>query len=268
MKRIIFSCFMMICILLFSACSNPSPEKNADFFGGSTTENHISLESSLPSLHEGNSDVEKVPATEPQLPAQWEWSASGDGYNIATITNIAVVNTTAGLDENGYIDDECVTVYNGIFSERKEYVYPEFIDENGEFRSGIRMILVDVIVDNPDGATSRWKNANGKYENHYSNPYYFNVASVCSLIFLDQGIDYGSVVQCRTSSCSYFSLCNKELDNQLCFELKPNDSLSFQVGFLIGNNKDGSDIDISALGIGLSGSLNSPWIPVQSEENK
>lgn len=266
MKQVFYFCSLAIGILILSACSNLSPQKIDNVPFEKTIEHDISMQSeSSPTSLETTPETKFISDSRELLPLQYRWTSSGDGENIATITNIEVIDSTDCINQKGFLDSEYVTIYNGNFSERKQYVYPDYIREDGCFQPGVRMILVDVSVENPDGATSRWKNADGEYKLHYSSPYVFNVCSVCSLIYLDKGTEYNGIMQCPISQCAYFSLRDESFENQCCFELKPNSALSFQLGFLVGNNTDGSDIDVSALGVGLCGSLNSPWVPVYQE---
>lgn len=256
MKHRIVVCLIVACILLFSLFvfyTSTINSKGECFINSESTSS-----STIPDVE---TTTESITSTKEIH--QWNWTSSGDGENTATVTGVTIVDSTEGLSEKGFMKDAYVCVYNGNFAERKGYTYPEFINEDGQFAPDVRMIVVDIVVENPSGATNRWKNDSGEYENHYSDPYIFNVSSVCSLIYLKQAKTYDGITQCTTSGCSYFSLRESTPENELCFKLEPNETISLQVGFLIGNNSDGSDIDLKDLGIGLSGSLNDPWFSLE-----
>ena len=50
------------------------------------------------------------------------------------------------------------------------------------------------------------------------------------------------------------------------FEVEPGETVSFQLGFLIGNNEDGSDIDLSELVISRSATLDYMWFELKLKE--
>ena len=94
-------------------------------------------------------------------------------------------------------------------------------------QEGISMILLDVTVSNPDGATSRYRNAYGEWVNHYDDPYMFQAQSLCELMRKESATGNGIRV-------SYFTAKNDKLSNPACFVLNPDEEVTFQLGFLVG----------------------------------
>ncbi len=257
MNKILSCCLTLSCLFFWSSCIG-SPKESDQTVYDTKDNTDVTMLTEFPNTLDSANSLELGNSL-----SQWNWTSSGDGENTVTIKNIKIISSADGIDINGFLQNEPVTIYNGVFSERKEYTSLNFMMDDGGFQPGVRMIMVDLIMSNPNGATSRWKNENGEYEGHYSNPYYFDISSVCSLLYLDRAETFDNIIQCPAMPCSYFSLRGSVSDSQTCFELKPGDEISVQVGFLIGNNQDGSDIELSTLAIGLSGSLNDPWVYVE-----
>ena len=99
-------------------------------------------------------------------------------------------------------------------------------------RDEIYMVLLDVTVANPDGATSRYKSADGNWVNHYPDPYMFQAQELCELICLDLPKDLK--IQSNRISVSYFSEKNHTDKNPDAFLLPPGEEKSFQLGFFVG----------------------------------
>lgn len=261
MKRTV-ACLLLFGMFFLSSCAK-STEGSGQAVYDTKTDPDVTMPTELADTLEPSDSLDPSNSL-----AKWNWTSSGDGENVVEIKKIAVISSADSLNADGFLQNEPVTIYNGIFSERKEYASLDFIQEDGTFQPGVRMIMVDLCMSNPNGATSRWKNTKGEYEDHYSDPYYFNISSVCSLLYLDRVETFDNVMQCPAMPCSYFSLRDSVSENPTCFELKPGEEVSAQVGFLIGNNQDGSDIDLSTLAIGcVSGSLNAPWVYVEEGEH-
>ncbi len=193
-----------------------------------------------------------------------------------TISSAWVITGMDGIDPNGFMDGTVVYIYHGEWYEeylkdRLTYIdryiteYPcfDFCDELGNFVDGIKMILLDVTVENLD-ATNRYQEADGSWSSRLENPYVFNVQFIGKLLDLNQkdksSQTYGYYLP------NYYSAHGSCSEMSSGFEVLPGQAVSFQLGFLIGNNEDGSSIDLSKLAIGRSASLDYMWFELKIKE--
>lgn len=194
----------------------------------------------------------------------WEESYHGDGKLKITVSSAKVVSNMAGMDKSCFLDESDVVVYHGewyedflkdwrTYMDRYQTIYHggECVDGNGNFLDGIQMVVVDVTVENVD-ATNRHLDSDGNWVSKTDNLYEFSVTFLGQLLDLDQVIDAETQIY-NGWSIDYFS--GKSTDYPNGFEVRPEESVSFQIGFLLGNHEDGSPIDLEKLVFSRSDSL-------------
>ena len=265
---------ILITLLLFSltACGM-STKGNA---GEQISENSCDMEA-----QEGQENA-TIPTgnlsstTEQFVPVTWEESYYGDGTLKITISSARVVTGIAEIDEKGFFDDASAIIYHEewyddycrdwrAYEEKymTVYGYGDFCDDNGNFADGIRMILLDVTVENLD-ASNRYQEADGSWVSRLGNLYVFNVQFIGKLLDLNQKDETSQIY--RYYEANYYSGLNTCPEMSGGFEVRPGENISFQLGFLIGNNEDGSAIDLSGLAISRSATLDYMWFELKLQE--
>lgn len=202
--------------------------------------------------------------TEEFQSVSWESSYYGDGKLKITVSSAKAVTNMAGMDKSCFLDESDVAVYHGewyeeyrkdwrTYIDRYQTVYHggECVDGNGNFLDGIQMVVVDVTVNNVD-ATNRYQDSSGNWVSKTDNPYEFSVRSLGQLLDLDQVIDAGAELY-GGWTVAYYS--GKSADHPDEFEARPGESVSFQIGFLLGNHEDGSPVDLEKLMFSIGDSL-------------
>lgn len=166
------------------------------------------------------------------FPIVFPCSHAGDGAIHVSVNNAAIVKNLNDLP----VEDGFVVSFTGICGGTSEapieYSYPDMFLEDGSMRDNIYMVLLDVTVANPDGATSRYQGADGNWVNHYPDPYTFQAQELCQLICPELPTDLG--IQSNRISLSYFSEKNHIDKNPDAFLLLPGEEKSFQLGFFVG----------------------------------
>lgn len=214
--------------------------------------------------------------TEQFVPVSWEESYYGDGTLKITISSARVLTGIAEIDEKGFFDDTSAIIYHGewyedycrdwrAYEEKYMTVYrhDNFCDDNGNFVDGIRLILLDVTVENLD-ATNRYQEADGSWASRLGNIYVFNVQFIGKLLDLNQKDETSPIY--RYYEANYYSGLNTCPEMSSGFQVRPGENVSFQLGFLIGNNEDGSTIDLSGLALSRSASLDYMWFALKLRE--
>ena len=154
-------------------------------------------------------------------------SHAGDGSIRVAVNQAQIVRKLDDLPlPDGFIED-LAYAYGGATKDPTLYEYPDIFCADGSMREGIYMVLLDVTVANPDSATSRYQNENGKWCDHYENPYLFQAQSICHLINRSASTD-------KQMYLSYFSEKSDKWKNPDSFLLEGGDEKNFQLGFLVG----------------------------------
>lgn len=166
------------------------------------------------------------------FPIDFLCSHAGDGAIHVSVNNAAIIKNLNDLPvEDGFVVN-FASIYGGTPEAPIEYSYPDMFLEDGSMRDEIYMVLLDVTVANPDGATSRYKNVDGNWVNHYPDPYMFQAQELCELISLDLPKDLK--IQSNRIGLSYFSEKNHTDKNPDAFLLPPGEEKNFQLGFFVG----------------------------------
>lgn len=202
--------------------------------------------------------AEGTEAANADIPMKWEQTLEF-GSLVYTIDQVHLITDTGEISNGGFGEHSEIAFYNGEYYELasnnwKEYgnlyetiyPYPEYIDSTGAFMDGACMIVLDITVESKD-ATNQQKNSNtGEIETRYGNPYIFKADSLLYLIdkdVLTPDGDYAGV------PAGFFSGYNLRTEHPMAYELKPGETTSFRIGFLIGNRPDGSERVYSELAV-------------------
>lgn len=190
-------------------------------------------------------------------PVCWEMPLTNaeNMYLRYTVSNPRIVTNVADLNKDCFLSDCVVFYYTGNMAE--EYTYPEFVGENGKLLHDIKMVLIDVTVENPDGANNLgYQDPNG---NSLPNQYVFTITPI--------GV-VSEEISFQSSTPAYYSLRNSCPEREDGFSVEPGKSVNFQLGYLISNRSDGSEIENSSLGLSLEGTKSVWWFSLFLEDAK
>lgn len=215
--------FLVTLSFLFTGCSASTIGlKMAD----QIKEHTSSSTDSLPPQDVTPSDPAKTDDNT-SLPITFSVSHAGDRALGVSVNQVRVIRQLEELPSTDGFIDSFASAYGGDPENPTHYEYPDLFCADGSMHDGIYMVLLDVTVSNPDGATSRYQNINGDWVNHYEDPYLFQAQTLCRIIdsinLTDSHIDL-----------SYFSGKTDTWKNPDAFFLGPGEEKSFQLGFLVG----------------------------------
>lgn len=212
-------------------------EKNTQEVEHTVQENNMSNETGFPisvELTKGDSMIKK-------------------GKLDCLITDIKVISNISEIENtNGFVNDAEVTVSNyGTLR------YPDFITDNGMFVNGVYLLVVDVYVSNIDAVcyTTQEKLENGSTLGIYDNPYLFRADFLFYLQDVHDGED-GIVYEDSSGlqhiyipswGIDYYSNLGDGPGDPVSYELKPGESISFSVGFLVSDISMGGAMHFDAL---------------------
>lgn len=135
------------------------------------------------------------------------------------------------------------TITDGAFLPEKDKFleqYGRYVSETGELQDGCTFVLVTVNV------TSL--GAEAKVDLTNNDPYCFRADGIFSLIDLTekQKKNYYNI------NMDYYSLFDNINDHPFEFQLMPDESIDFTLGFFVGEKRDGSDRDLSQMRVYMS----------------
>lgn len=256
MKKVIALMMVVLMVCALNGCSMDEDTKE-HFLSLDTKPNDTSNESSE--------------ATQSQSPVElkFEYSSETASDEILSGKMSFIISNPRGINHSsdmpgGDFSSAVASVWNN--GEVKEYVcyskrFPSFIQENGSFVDGVQLIAVDITVTNIDAValTQNDVDAKGKGGGDYTDPYVFRIDSL--LGFTDTGASTGamSVVGGDYSSGNlplwspcYFSALNSCTEHPFAFRLEHGETVTYTVGIVIGNNKDGSARDLSTIAVRIA----------------
>ena len=179
------------------------------------------------------------------LPEGISWHAPGIevGTLYYTITRTSILQNVNNTGIGGIRESAIVGVYD-TDGNLTMYHYPECVDENGDLVEGANLIVLDVTVTSQDAVNFRTNKATGVQSRRYAdNPFLFRADEIAYLVDLGEevSIDYTYYDAVYFSQMGYFE------EHEMAYELLANDSISFRIGYLVGNRPDGSPMDPSDL---------------------
>jgi len=184
------------------------------------------------------------------------------GKLILTVSNARVVNNASEIEYLDGLYDSVVPVYD----QDGEHIYkynserwPSFVGENGDFVDGVHLILIDVKVQSIDAHMRTIYDAdeNGLNAGKYEDPYVLRSDHLVSLADLSgkisntdaayvfsSGVGHGSF---KTWYEAYFSKSGDRSEHPAAYYLMPGETVEYTIGYLIGNNSDGTARDLDNL---------------------
>lgn len=230
-RKIYWICIIAVICTILSGCSAGAlgwriGERINDF-RESVTENQTSWGIDSDDAFQEEASASPIPAGEEKFPIVYAYSHAGDGEIHVSVNHARIVNNWNDLSNAEGFIDESTYVYDGTKEELTEYEYPDMFCEDGSILGNIYMVVLDVTLSNPEGATNRYKSASGEWKNHFSNPYLFSLNGIFELHNKNSMEDH-----CITPA--YFSDKDVTLEQADGIVLNPDDEKTFEVGFFVG----------------------------------
>lgn len=196
-------------------------------------------------IHEIVISDEEEMVTPVDLPEGISWHAPGIevGTLYYTITRTSILQNVNNTGIGGIRESAVVGIYD-TEGNLTMYHYPECTDEKGDLVEGANLIILDITVTSQDAVNFRTNKATGVQARRYAdNPFLFRADEIAYLVDLaeDATIDY------TYYDAVYFSQMGFFEEHEMAYEVLPNDSISFRIGYLVGNRPDGSPMDPSDL---------------------
>jgi len=180
-----------------------------------------------------------------ELPEGISWMAPGIevGKLHYTITRTSVLDNVATTGIGGIRESALVRVYdsqgNSIL-----YHYPECVNEEGFLVEGAKLVVLDITVTSQDAVNFITNPVTGVQTRRYpDNPFLFRADEIAYLVDINEPADgdytyYDAV---------YFNQMGYFEEHEMAYELLANDTISFRIGYLIGNRPDGTPIEAGDL---------------------
>lgn len=173
-------------------------------------------------------------------------------------SNVRAVNSVSDMPEGELSMAKCSTPLDIVFNKdgTKRYVTTEdsdFVQPDGKFYPGAYIVLVDVTVYS-DGAveytTEDYCSHGGYPMGSYADPYLFraDVIKLADLSIASPG--YGEeddIVTFYNIRECYYSLYGCCEENPMLFRLTPGETLTYTLGFLVGDKQQGGKNDFASL---------------------
>lgn len=170
-----------------------------------------------------------------------------EGKLLCTVTDAQAVTR----EQDYALTADCFThdarlVVNHADGSETAYRYPDFIGSDGSYVEGGYLILVDMTVTSQDAVsyTTEDLDENGNPLGLYEDPYIFRADLFFTLADLSEVKDGPYYWY---SDVEYFSARGRQAEHSMAYRLEPGESISFTLGFLLGNKLDASPRDLTQL---------------------
>ena len=175
------------------------------------------------------------------LPDGISWQAPGIevGKLHYTITRTSVLKNVANTGIGGIRESAVVGVYDSE-GNLTMYHYPECVDEAGNLVDGANLIILDITVTSQDAVNFITNPVTGVQSRRYAdNPFLFRADEIAYLVDITEDTDgdytyYDAV---------YFSQMGYFEEHEMAYELLANDTISFRIGYFVGNHPDGTPLN-------------------------
>lgn len=174
----------------------------------------------------------------------WEDTRIEVGTLTYTITRASYLTNLDRTGNEKFRENAVVGIYDGSGKDPVIYYYPDCFDETDTLVEGACMVLLDVQVDSQDAVNFRTNKYTGVQSRRYEdNPFLFRADEIAYLIDTSEDAADGYVYY----DAVYFTLMNGFAEHPMAYEILPGESVTFRIGFLLGNYPDGTPRDLSQL---------------------
>ena len=189
---------------------------------------------------EGESKEELIDV---ELPDGLSWQAPGIEVGILhyTVTRTNVLHNVSNAGLGSFREGAIMNIY-GTDGQATMYYYPDCIAEDGTLVDGGNLVIVDVTVTCQDAVNFITDPETGIQSRRYAdNPFLFRADEIGYLVDITEdpteGYTYYDAV--------FFSEMGRFSEHPMAYEVLPGESISFRIGYLVGNRPDGSDMNFS-----------------------
>lgn len=180
-----------------------------------------------------------------KLPEGISWQAPGIevGKLHYTITRASVLNNVQNIGIGRFRESAIVGVYD-TEGNLTMYHYPECADEEGNLVDGVNFVVLDITATSQDAVNFITNPATGVQTRRYpDNPFLFRADEIAYLVDIAQETttDYTYYDAVYFSDMGYFE------EHEMAYELLANDTVSFRIGYLVGNRADGTPLNLADL---------------------
>lgn len=182
------------------------------------------------------------------------------GKLVFTITDAQLISSLQDLPAGTELWNEAYVAFFGEEYDNGELYlqYPDFIEEDGRFRQGAYLILLDITVksENAENYTKKDLDEDGYPNGIYDDPFLFRADAILSLQDTHRGnngimeeIDGAGQHICSIDAWGicYFSDMNKQAENYMAYRLEPGESISFHIGFMVSDIRKNGQMDLNTL---------------------
>ena len=186
---------------------------------------------------------EEIQEPEPEG-IRWEDNRIEVGTLTYTVTRASFLTNLEKAGRGKFRENAVVGIYDGTGSDPTVYYYPNCFDETDTLVNGAYMVLLDVQVDSQDAVNFRTNKATGVQSRRYEdNPFLFRADEIAYLIDTSEDASNGYTYY----DAVYFTQLNEFSEHPMAYEVLPGESVTFRIGFLLGNLPDGTPRDLSTL---------------------
>ncbi|MBQ9147972.1 MAG: hypothetical protein IJX69_00185 [Oscillospiraceae bacterium] len=161
------------------------------------------------------------------------------------ILDIRVVTNAADIPEGGRFAEYMPACTYDATGNETRWHYPEFIQEDGSFVEHVRLVLLEVEItsDNARNWTVNDRYTNGGVRGLYEDPYVFHIDGEYWLRETDAPEGQQPM---NWTPCFFVGTDASEVNPRL-YRIEPGETKRFTLGYLIGNDYDGSPRALSSL---------------------
>ena len=175
------------------------------------------------------------------LPEGISWQAPGIevGTLYYTITRVSVLDNVFNTGVGSIRESATMGIYDAE-GNLILYHYPECIDEYGDLVEGGSLIVLDITVTSQDAVNFVTNKTTGVQSRRYvDNPFLFRADEIAYLVDIAENAEHGYTYY----DAVMFNQMGWFGEHDMAYEVLPGESVSFRIGYLLGNRADGSPLD-------------------------
>lgn len=189
---------------------------------------------------EGESDAELIDV---DLPDGLSWQAPGIEVGILhyTVTRTNVLHNVGNAGLGSFREGAIMNIYDAG-GQATMYRYPDCISNSGELVEGGNLVILDVTVTNQDAVNFITDPETQVQSRRYAdNPFLFRADEIGYLVDITEQAENGYTYY----DAVFFSEMGRFDEHPMAYEVLPGESISFRIGYLVGNRQDGTEMDFS-----------------------
>jgi len=185
------------------------------------------------------SEIEE--AVDVDLPDGISWQAPGIevGTLHYTITRVSVLNNLFNTGIGSLRESATMGIYDSD-GNLTLYYYPECVNEYGDLVEGGSLVVLDITVTSQDAVNFVTNKTTGVQSRRYAdNPFLFRADEIAYLVDITEDATHGYTYY----DAVFFTQMGYFAEHEMAYEVLPGESVSFRIGYLLGNRKDGTPLN-------------------------